>query len=94
VPLANMAIVWCGRRSPGYQQGLLVMTVDADPRRGRHLVVQLVVIDAEGLLCALDPPVELVEAAAAISGDARWRKLIARITPKPDGGATLHVDVI
>jgi len=94
VPIANMAIAWCGQRSPGYQQGILVMTVDAQPSRGRHLVVQLVVLDAEGHLCALDPPVELVEAAAAMSGEARWRKLTARITPKPDGGATLHVDVI
>lgn len=93
VPLANMAIVWCGQRSPGFQQGLLVMTVDNDAR-GRHLVVQLVVVDVDGQLRALDPPVELVEAAAAMSGDARWRKLTARITPKSDGGATLHVDVL
>jgi hypothetical protein len=88
-----MAIVWCGQRSPGFRQGLLVMTVDHDAR-GRHLVVQLVVIDAQGELNALDPPIELVEAAAALSGDARWRKLTARITPKRDGGATLHVDVL
>lgn len=94
LPIANMAIVWCGQRSPGFRQGLLVMTVDADPRRGRHLVVQLVVIDVEGQLHALDPPVELVEAGAAMSVDARWRKLTARITPKTDGGATLHVDVL
>ena len=94
LPIANMAIAWCARRSPGYRQGLLVMTVDRDDRRGRHLVVQLVVIDVEGQLLALDPPVELVEAAAAMSGEARWRKLTARITPKPDGGATLHVDVL
>lgn len=93
VPLANMAIVWCGQRSPGFLQGLLVMTVDNDAR-GRHLVVQLVVLDAHGHLNALDPPLELVEAAAGLSGDARWRKLTARITPKQDGGATLHVDVI
>jgi hypothetical protein len=94
LPIANMAIVWCGQRSPGFRQGLLVVTVDADPRRGRHLVVQLVVIDVEGELRALDPPVELVEAAVEMSADARWRKLTARITPKPDGGATLHVDVL
>jgi hypothetical protein len=93
VPLANMAIVWCGQRSPGFLQGLLVMTVDNDAR-GRHLVVQLVVLDAHGHLNALDPPLELVEAAVALSGDARWRKLTARITPKQDGGATLHVDVL
>lgn len=92
VPMANMAIGWCGQRSPGFKQGLLVTTVDNDAR-GRHLVVQLVVIDAQGELRALDPPIELVEAAAALSVDARWRKLTARITPKPDGGATLHVDV-
>jgi hypothetical protein len=69
------------------------MTVDNDAR-GRRLVVQLVVVDAHGQLNALDPPIELVEAAAALGADARWRKLTARIAPKPDGGATLHVDVL
>jgi hypothetical protein len=93
LPLANMAIAWMGQRARHASQGLLVITVDRDAPR-RHLVVQLVVIDGAGLLRALDPPVELVEAAAAMGGDARWRKLSARITPKPDGGATLQVDVI
>lgn len=93
VPLANMAIVWIAKRAPGATQGLLVITVDNDAPR-RHLVVQLAVIDATGMLRALDPPIELVEAAAAMTADAHWRRLTARITPKPDGGATLHVDVI
>lgn len=93
LPLANLAVASLGQRSPGFTQGLLVVTVDSETPR-RHLVVQLVVVDAGGFLSALDPPMELVEAAAAMIGDARWRKLTARITPKPDGGATLHVDVL
>ena len=61
--------------------------------------MQLVVIDAAGILRALDPPADVVEAAATMveedrrEGNGQWRKLSARITPKPDGGATLHVDV-
>jgi hypothetical protein len=93
LPLANLAIAWIGQRAPSFSQGLLVVSVEPDAPR-RHLVVQLVVLDKEGLLRALDPPMELLEAAAAMIGDARWRKLTARISPKPDGGATLHVDVI
>ncbi len=81
------------QKCPGFSQGLLVVTVDVDEPK-RHLVVQLVALDAGGLLRALDPPRDLVEAAAAMIGDAPWRKVSARITPKPDGGATLHVDVI
>ena len=52
-----------------------------------------------GILRALDPPVDVVEAAVSMveadrrEGNVHWRKLSARITPKADGGATLHVDV-
>ena len=62
--------------------------------------MQLVVVDAAGILRALDPPIEVVEAAVAMvdadrrEGNGEWRKLSARITPKTDGGATLHVDVL
>lgn len=93
LPLANLAVAAMSQKCPGFTQGLLVVTVDVDLPK-RHLVVQLVALDAEGLLRALDPPRDLVEAAATMIGDARWRKVTARITPKPDGGATLHVDVI
>ena len=66
----------------------------------RRLVVQLVALDVTGMLRALDPPTSLIEATARMieadekDGNGPWRKLSARITPKPDGGATLHVDVI
>ena len=89
---------------PGYQQALFVLTVDPEVSAGsgekRRLVVVLVANDATGMLRALDPARELVEAAARMveadrtDGNGPWRKLTARITPKPDGGATLHVDVI
>lgn len=105
LPVANAALGALARGSKGYLQGLFVVTVETrdagDPsgpgRRG--IVVQLVVIDPAGSLRALDPPAELVEAAAAMveadrrEGNGQWRKLSARIMPKPDGGATLHVDV-
>jgi hypothetical protein len=66
----------------------------------RRLVVFLVALDSVGVLRALDPSTELVDAAARlveadrIDGNGPWRKLSARVTPKPDGGATLNVEVI
>ena len=103
VPAANAAVRALGRMCPGYQQGLFVVNVTTTPARpeaARRVVVQLVAIDAAGNLVALDPPREVVEAAVEMTeADRRdaggvWRKLSARILPKPDGGATLHVDVV
>lgn len=104
LPVANAALAALQRGSKSYLQGLFVVTLDREPREPREpdkrrLVVQLVVIDAAGILRALDPPADVVEAAATMveedrrEGNGQWRKLSARITPKPDGGATLHVDV-
>lgn len=101
LPVANAALAALARGSKGYLQGLFAVTLDGEPASlgHRRLVVQLVVIDAAGILRALDPPAEVVEAAATMvaadrrDGNGTWRKLSARITPKPDGGATLHVDV-
>jgi len=102
LPVANAALSALQRGSKSYLQGLFVVTLDRE-RDGapdkRRLVVQLVVIDAAGILRALDPPADLVEAAATMveadrrEGNGQWRKLSARITPKVDGGATLNVDV-
>ena len=100
LPVASAALAALAR-SKGYLQGLFVVTLDGEPSSTgtRRLVVQLVVVDAAGILRALDPPTEVVEAAATMveadrrDGNGHWRKLSARITPKPDGGATLHVDV-
>ena len=110
LPVANAALAALQRGSKSYLQGLFVVTLDREPSTSREprepstpdkrrLVVQLVVIDAAGILRALDPPADVVEAAATMveedrrEGNGQWRKLSARITPKPDGGATLHVDV-
>lgn len=104
LPVANAALAALQRGSKSYLQGLFVVTLDREPLEAstsdkRRLVVQLVVIDAAGILRALDPPADVVEAAASMveedrrEGNGQWRKLSARITPKPDGGATLHVDV-
>jgi hypothetical protein len=62
--------------------------------------VFLVASDASGALHAIDVPAELLDAAARlveadrVDGNGTWRKLSARISPKPDGGATLNVDVL
>ena len=107
LPVANAALAALARGSKGYLQGLFVLTLDhraSDPKRPiatkRRVVVQLVVVDVAGILRALDPAVDVVEAAVAMveadrrEGNGEWRKLSARITPKRDGGATLHVDVL
>jgi hypothetical protein len=104
LPVANAALLALARHGKSYLQALFVVTLDRasherDPARPSRLVVQLVIIDGAGILRALDPPAEVVEAAAEMveadrrEGNGHWRKLSARITPKPDGGASLHVDV-
>jgi len=104
LPVAMAVQTALAKAVPGYQQGIFVLTVDAEISAGsgekRRLVVVLVANDASGMLRALDPSRELVEAAARMveadrtDGNGAWRKLTARVTPKPDGGATLHVDVL
>ena len=97
LPVANAALAALTKGSKGYLQGLFVLTIDPGQR---GLVVQLVVVDVAGILRALDPPHDVIDAAAGMveadrrEGNGSWRKLSARITPKPDGGATLHVDVV
>jgi hypothetical protein len=104
LPVASAALSALASASTGYVQALFVVTheVREPPTPGaigrKGIVVQLVVIDRAGLLRAVDPPAELVDAAARLveadgAAGGRWRKLAARITPKPDGGASLHVDV-
>ena len=100
LPVANAALAALARGSKGYLQGLFVITVDRGlDAEKRRLGVQLVVVDAAGMLRALDPPGDLVELALVMveadqrDGNGDWKKLSARITPKADGGATLQVDV-
>jgi hypothetical protein len=101
LPVANAALAALARGSKGYLQGLFVLTLDTEGRgtEPRRLMVQLVVVDTAGILRALDPPADVIEAAASMvaadrrEGNGSWRKLSARITPKANGGATLHVDV-
>ena len=101
VPVANAALQALTRGVPGYRQGLFVVTIDeTSPTEKRRLVVQLVALDTLSLLRAIDPPTDLIEATANMidadrkDGNGPWRRLSARIVPKPDGGATLHVDVV
>jgi hypothetical protein len=102
VPVANAAVRALGRSLPGYQQGLCVVEVSLSPRpeASRRVVVLLTAVDAAGVLRAPDPPRELVDVAVEMveadrrAGNASWRKVSARIVPKPDGGATLQVDVV
>ncbi|MGC4079447.1 MAG: hypothetical protein QM702_20890 [Rubrivivax sp.] len=59
LPVANAALGALARKCAGYKQGLFVITVDEESsREKRRLIVQLVAVDAQGLLVALDPPAE------------------------------------
>ena len=97
VPVATAVLAALTRQAAGFQQGLFVLHVEG---MLRAVNVTLVAVDAAGILRALDPPTELVAAtrrmieADQTDGNGPWRKLAARIVPKDDGGATLHVDVI
>jgi hypothetical protein len=100
LPVATSALAALARGAPGYRQGLFVVMVDeATPGEKRRLVVQLIALDALNLLRSIDPPNDLLESTTQMvdsdrkDGNGPWRRLSARIVPKPDGGATLHVDV-
>lgn len=95
-PVANAALTALAQMCEGYKQALVVLNVEPGASgEKRRFFVQLVAIDADGLLQSLDPPTPLVDAAAVLleSESSLFRKLTARFTPKPDGGATLVVDV-
>lgn len=98
LPVATAILAALTRGCAGYTQALFVIIVDE--RERRRVVVQLVANDAAGVLRSVDAPTELVDAAAQMveadqrEGNAPWRKLTVRALPKPDGGATLHVDVV
>lgn len=98
LPVATAMLAALARGCAAYTQALFVVIVDERDRRG--VVVQLVCNDAQGVLRSVDAPTALVDAAARMveadghAGTAPWRKLSVRATPKPDGGATLHVDVV
>jgi hypothetical protein len=110
VPVASSAMHVLQTTVPGFQQGLFVLDVHTEAltdlqslatgAHKRRLLVTLVALDAAGMLRALEPSHELVDAAARmveadrLDGNGPWRKLTARVAPKADGGATLHVDVI
>jgi hypothetical protein len=104
LPVATAVLAALSKGVPGFQQALFVVTVDLDVSNAAgekcRLVVLLAANDASGKLRALDPSRELVELTARMvetdrnDGNGPWRKLSVRVTPKPDGGATLNVDVI
>jgi hypothetical protein len=102
LPVATAALSALNANARGYLQGLFVINVDhaGGWATKRRVMLQLVVIDSAGVLRALDPPESLLEATVDMietdrrDGNGAWRKLSARITPKPDGGATLNVDVM
>jgi hypothetical protein len=104
LPVATCVLTLLAKAAPGLHQALFVITVDQEfsvaSGEKRRLIVLLVALDASGVLRAIDPSRELIEAAARMveadrnDGNGPWRKLSARVTPKPDGGATLNVDVI
>lgn len=96
VPVATAMLGVLTRQAAGFHQGLFVIALDV----ARRPSLSLVALDAGGILRALDPPADLVEATQRMveadqrDGNGPWRKLTARVLPKTDGGATLHVDVV
>ncbi|MBX3201139.1 MAG: hypothetical protein KF894_23575 [Labilithrix sp.] len=101
LPVASAVLAVFAKAVPGFQQALFVLRIEPETDAGeRRLVVLLAANDVSGSLRAVDPSPELLAAAARLveadqnDGNGPWSTLSARITPKPDGGATLNVDVI
>ncbi len=97
LPVANAVLSALTHGSVGYRQALFLLSLDGQaPRRP---TLHLSVVDAAGTLRALAAPPALVDVAVAMvdadraEGNGSWAKLEVRITPKSDGGASLHVDV-
>lgn len=93
VPVATAVLQRLTKAAPTYRQALFVIVPEP-------LQIALTIIDGAGVLHSVDLPPTLLEASARMveadraDGNGRWRKLSARITPKPDGGASLAVDVL
>jgi len=97
MPVAQTALGDIAAAVPGFGQALVVVRVDTTPGKGRFFV-QLVAVDNEGDLIALDPSRALLEAAGrmiaddARDGNGRWHKLAARLRPT-ERGASVDLDV-
>jgi hypothetical protein len=98
VPVATAVLHALAKGAPHFQQALFVLSI-ADPEASRVASLTLVAVDAGGALRSVDVSIELVDAASRMiqadreDGNGPWKKLTARVVPKPDGGATLNVDV-
>lgn len=92
MPLAQTALGDVAASTPGFRQALLVVRVETAQGKGRYFV-QLVALNPEGNLVALDPSRGLLEAAAqmiaedARDGNGRWSKLAARLRATERGAA-------
>jgi hypothetical protein len=100
LPVATALLAALARSAAGFREAVFVLHVDGEPSELRTPIVVLVATDAKGQLVVVESGDALVQAAARLieadrnDGNGPWRKLTARVTPKPDGGATLHVDVL
>jgi hypothetical protein len=97
MPVAQTALGDIATSVPGFAQALLVVRVETSQGKGRFFV-QLVALDHEGDLIALDPSRALLDAAAKMIGDdardgnGRWAKLAARLKPT-ERGASVEMDI-
>jgi len=93
VPVATGVLSTLAKTAPAYRQAIFVITLDP-------LHVSLTIVDGVGNLRSLDASQSLIDATSRMvaadraDGNGPWKKLTARIIPKPDGGASLAVDVL
>jgi hypothetical protein len=97
-PLAQIALAHVNAALGGaFHQALLVITIDVQATKGRFFV-QLVASDRRGDLSSLEPTRDLLDATARFigedsrEGNARWRRLVARLTATAKG-ASVDVEV-
>jgi len=92
LPVAQRALSTLDFAHPGFREALIVITKEAD---GPRFSLELVATARDGRLVAVDPPRELIEAAARMTNaeaGGKFRRLIARLVPS-ERGASVDVEV-
>jgi hypothetical protein len=95
---SSAALAQCVAACPGFREAVLIVNLEVHGDKAR-LAVQLVALSSVGRLEVLETSKALIDAvgemtaAARLTGELGWRRLVIRIAPKSSGtGYHLSVD--